>query len=74
MFKVPQMFQWIIVATGSKHLEDGYKAPDNVLSSMKAIEDVSLVSDFQKVNRVAECSCNGYTMMKVVCRASNRIS
>lgn len=43
VFKVPDMFQWIIIATGSKHLEDVYKASDNVLSSMKAIEEVSSI-------------------------------
>ena len=37
------MFQWIVIATGSKLVEEVYKAPDNVLSSMKATEDVSLV-------------------------------
>ena len=44
VFKVPDLFQWIVVASGSKHLEDIYKAPDKVLSSMKPIEEVSSIS------------------------------
>jgi len=40
VFKVPDLFQWIIVATGSKHLEDLYKAPDNVLSFMDAFVEL----------------------------------
>ena len=40
MFKVPDLFQWVIVATGSKHIEDLYKAPDNVLSLLDALDEV----------------------------------
>ena len=40
VFKMPDVFQWIVVATGSKHLEDIYKVPDNVLSNLEAIGDV----------------------------------
>ena len=44
MFKVPDLFQWIVVTSGSKHIEDLYKAPDNVLSFMDAIVEVSSIS------------------------------
>jgi hypothetical protein len=45
MFKIPNLFQWSVVVTDSKHIEDIYKAPDNALSIMKAIEDVSSISE-----------------------------
>jgi hypothetical protein len=45
VFKVPDLFQWVIVATGSKHIEDLYKAPDNVLSFMDAVIEVSSISE-----------------------------
>ena len=40
VFKMPDVFQWIVIATGTKHLEDIYRAPDNVLSNLEAIDDV----------------------------------
>ena len=45
LFKVPDLFQWVIVASNSKHLEDLYKAPDNVLSSIDAQVEVSSFSE-----------------------------
>ena len=55
VFRVPDLFQWVVIATGSKHTEDIYKAPDNVLSSIKAIEEVSSIfescSDFTSTHR-----------------------
>ena len=44
VFKVPHLFQWIIVPTGSKHIEDLYKAHENVLSSRDAFLEVSSIS------------------------------
>lgn len=41
MFRVPDLFQWVVVATGPKHLEELYKAPDTVFSSIEAIIDVN---------------------------------
>jgi hypothetical protein len=38
------LFQWTIVATGSQHLEEIYKAPETVLSSMDAVIDVRVLS------------------------------
>ena len=43
IFKIPDMFQWIVVATSSKHIEDISKAPDNVLSHMEFIDEVSSI-------------------------------
>ena len=53
VFKVPDLFQWIVVATSSKHIEDLYKAPDNVLSSMKAIDEVSSIYESCSVCKIA---------------------
>ena len=43
MFRIPDVFHWIVVATDSKHIEDIYKAPDNVLSNVEPIDEVSSV-------------------------------
>ncbi|KAF8816993.1 cytochrome P450 [Phlegmacium glaucopus] len=40
MFKVPDLFQWIVVATGPKHIEELYKAPDHVFSSFDALAEI----------------------------------
>ena len=53
LFKVPDLFQWVIVATGSKHLEDIYTAPDSLLSSMDANVEVILVSESCSVCKTA---------------------
>jgi hypothetical protein len=45
LFKVPDLFQWIVVVIGSKNVEDLYKAPENVLSSMGALIEVSSISE-----------------------------
>jgi len=39
MFKVPQLLQWHVVATEPRVIEDIRKAPDNVLSSIAAIDE-----------------------------------
>jgi hypothetical protein len=45
VFKVPDLFEWVIVASASKHLEELYKAPDNVLSFMDAVIEVSSICE-----------------------------
>jgi len=114
IFKIPELFQWVIVATGSKHFEELYKAPESVFSSMDAVID-QLQSHYTLGRNLSEnpyhipivrsqltqalphlvpevydevmTACNEFipltkewqsvritdTMMKVVCRASNRI-
>lgn len=44
MFKVPDLFQWVIIATGSKQIEELYKAPENILSSVDANVEASSIS------------------------------
>ena len=53
MFKVPDLFQWAIVATGSKHIEELYKAPDNALSFDDATIEVSSISESCRVCKTA---------------------
>ena len=45
VFRVPDLFRWSLIASGSKHLEELYKAPENVFSSMEAINEVSSISE-----------------------------
>jgi hypothetical protein len=49
LYKVPDLFQWIVVATSLKHIEDLYKAPENVLSALEPIEEVSSISESCRV-------------------------
>ena len=44
VFRVPDLFRWSLIASGSKHLEELYKAPENVFSSMEAIHEVISIS------------------------------
>ena len=53
VFRVPDLFQWVVVTTGSKHIEDVYKAPDSVLSFMDAVFEVSLISKSCSVCKTA---------------------
>ncbi|KAF8959646.1 cytochrome P450 [Flammula alnicola] len=39
MFKVPQMSEWMVIASQPKAIEELRKAPENVLSSMIAIDE-----------------------------------
>jgi hypothetical protein len=41
MFKIPDLLQWIVVATEPSMIEEIRKAPEDVLSFMEAIEEVS---------------------------------
>ena len=41
IFKVPDIVQWIVVASEPRVIEDIRKAPDSVLSFMVAVEKVS---------------------------------
>ena len=41
LFKIPEMLQWLVVATGPSMIEEIRKAPDSVFSSQEAIEEVS---------------------------------
>ena len=43
LFKVSDLFQWIIIVSSSDHLEDLYKAPDSILSFMNAIIKVNSI-------------------------------
>jgi len=114
VFRVPDLFRWNLIATGSKHLEELYKAPENLLSSMKAIDEllqidytlgvnirentyhvpivrlqltqalpvlvpevydevVMAFNEFIPITEEWQSVRVMDTMMKVVCRASNRI-
>jgi hypothetical protein len=53
VFKVPDLFQWVVVASGSNHLEDIYKAPDNVLSFSDASAEVKSISESCSVCKTA---------------------
>ncbi|KAF9528910.1 cytochrome P450, partial [Crepidotus variabilis] len=39
LFKVPSIFEWIVIATQPQQIDDIRKAPENVLSNMKAIDE-----------------------------------
>ena len=41
MFKIPDLLQWVVVATDPSMIEEIRKAPENVLSFMDALEEVS---------------------------------
>ena len=41
MFKIPDSLQWIVVATEPSIIEEIRKAPEDVLSAMDALEEVS---------------------------------
>ena len=41
MFKIPDLLQWIVVATEPSMIEEIRKAPDDVLSFLDALEEVS---------------------------------
>ena len=41
MFKIPDLLQWIVVATEPSIIEEIRKAPEDVLSAMDALEEVS---------------------------------
>ena len=41
MFKVPDLLQWIVVATEPSTIDDIMKAPEDVLSLVNALEEVS---------------------------------
>ena len=43
MFKVPDLFKWIVIVTGMEQMEDLYKAPDKVLSSRVSVEEASTI-------------------------------
>ena len=53
MFKIPDMFHWIVVATGSKHIEDIYKAPESVLSNSGPIEEASSIFESSTIFKTA---------------------
>jgi hypothetical protein len=38
------MSKWLVVVTGQKYLDELRKAPDEVLSFLEAVADVSLLS------------------------------
>jgi len=42
MFKVPDLLHWIVVITEPSMVEEIRKAPENVLSLMDAVDDVSI--------------------------------
>ena len=41
MFKIPDLLQWIVIATEPSMIEEIRKAPDDVLSFMDALDEVS---------------------------------
>jgi hypothetical protein len=41
MFKIPDLLHWIVVATEPSMIEEIRKAPEDVLSFVDAVEEVS---------------------------------
>ena len=41
MFKIPDLLEWIVIATEPSTIEEIRKAPEDVLSFMDALEEVS---------------------------------
>jgi len=53
IFKIPDMLQWLVVITESRVIEEIRKAPENLLSFMDSLDEVS---SFRSSPR---CSTNG---------------
>ncbi|KAF8153783.1 cytochrome P450 [Crassisporium funariophilum] len=114
VFKIPDLFKWVVVLTDPKQIEDLRKAPESVLSAFEAIDEllqteytlgvnisqnpyhipiiraqltralprlvpevreeiVDAFNDFIPVTEEWTSVLALETMMKIVCRASNRI-